>query len=235
MNKRQLEFIKILERHLVQEVSTSQLRTWLTKNIRPIAVQSAGIIRPGTWLEIYAYRTIRSHIDDLEDSTISKGANLDWYWGEITRVLDLLMGKIVFQKTEYWVEFPLNHKRRKSDEWMASHLEYVETVVQMLKAHSKESTRPDLPKPEITFKPNPLSLRTGSEIIMNEMLNGIKDYEDLIDSWTDLPNHFYSIDPRSVQLSRLEKLIRCFKGELYYSVSVTFEGFDKFTITTFIT
>lgn len=235
MNKRQINFIKMLEDHLTQKLSFKQMRIWLAENIKPINVLSAGIMRPGTWLEVYAYRTIRGHIDDLEDPTISRGPNLDWYWEEVERILGLLSGKHVYKKTVYWVEYPLSHKRRKDDQWMLPYLEYIEQVVQILATTSSErSNELNLPDLNLIFEPNPPSIRTGSEIMMDEMLNIIADYEELITGWEHLPEHFHSTDLTSTQLNRLEKLVKCFKGELYYSISASFKGFDKFTITVFV-
>jgi hypothetical protein len=118
---------------------------------------------------------------------------------------------------------------------MLPFLEYVEEVVQALTtAQSKGSTELNLPELDLVFEAKPLSVRTGPEMMMEEMLSIIKDYEELITNWTNLPDHFHSIDLRSAQLSRLEKLTKGFKGDLYYSISATFEGLNKFAITVII-
>ncbi|MEW5958849.1 MAG: hypothetical protein AB1801_14040 [Chloroflexota bacterium] len=232
MNERQIKFIEMLEKHVAQEVSLEQMETWLTENVKPIIFQSKAYLKPGMWLEMYVYREIHWYIVYLKDPTISRESNLDWYWEEMKRVLDLLLGHKVYKKTEYWVEHPLDHKRRMSDQWMLPYLEYIERVFQLLvTAQSKGWIELNLPKIDLVFEAKSLSVRSGSEMIMEEMLNIINDYEELITNWTNLPNYFHSIDLRSAQLSRLEKLIKCFKGELYYSVSATFEGLDKFTVT----
>lgn len=233
MNERQVKFVEMLERHLAQQVSLRQMRTWLAENIRPIVSRSAGVMMPGMWLELRAYRTIRNHLDDLEDLTISRGPNLDWYWNEVKQILDLLLGNEIYKRTVYWIEYPLGHKRRDCDKWMLSHLEYVESCLPILTAIAQleGDNEPYLPKSNLMFDIKPLTLQTGGEIIMSQMLDIINDFENLSDNSTRLPEHFNAVDIKIVQLNRLEKLIACFKGKSSYSVSVTFEGFDKFSVT----
>lgn len=235
MNERQIKLIETVEKHLAQEVSLEQMRAWLTENIKPTVRQSAGAMRPGLWLELHTYRTLRNHIDDLQDPTISRRSNLDWYWSEVRQILDLLLGNKIYKHSEYWLEFPLSHKKREGDKWMFPFLEYVEEVIRTLTtAPSKGKTELNLPKTDLVFEANPLSAQNGPEILMEEMLNIINDYEELITPGAKLPDHFYSIDLKSAQLSRLEKLTKCYKGELYYSVSATFTGLDKLIITILI-
>jgi len=231
MNKHQIKLIEIVKKHLDQEVSIEQMRRWLVRNIRPIAFSSKTLIQPGVWLELYTYRTIRGHILYLEDQTISRGSDLDWYWEDVRRVLNLLVGNRVYRKTVHWLEFPLEDKIREDDKWMLPYLKHVEETIQILATQSEESPELHLPKLDLVFESKPLYLQTGAEIVLGQMLDIIEDYQDLMSNSARLPDHFYSIDLKTVHLSQLEKLVRCFKGELPYSLSATFEGLDRFAIT----
>lgn len=235
MNERQAKLIEMIEKHLAQEVSLEQMRGWLVENIRPITFSSETLMQPGTWLESHADRTIRGHILYLEDPTILRGSDLDWYWEDVKQILDLLFGNKLYKRTVHWLEFPLDDEIRKDDKWMLSYLEYVENIYQLLvETQTQRRVELNLPKLGSPFKAKPLYLQTGAEMIMGQMLDIIEDYKDLISSSTRLPEHFYSIDFKTVQLNQLGKLIKCFKGELPYSISATFEGFDKFAITVFV-
>jgi len=234
MNKRQMEFVKILESHLAQEVSLHQMRAWLSENIKQaIHPETGAFNKPGMWLEIYAYRTIRGHITDIEDPTISRKSELNWYWEDIRRILDLLLGNQIYKRTVYLVEYPLQHKRRKQDEKILPILKYVEEVFHMLvmTQEQQSGTFLKLPKLDLSFEISPLSSQTSSEILIDEMLSTIEDYEYLVNNPMSSREYSGSIDRETAQLDRLGKLIKCFKGELYYSMSGTFEGFDKFAIT----
>jgi hypothetical protein len=84
----------------------------------------------------------------------------------------------------------------------------------------------------VTFEPAPISSRTCSEFLMEEILSVIREYKEIEDYLNHHPpDNYYSLELKSAQLPRLEKLLGCFRGELYYLVSVTFEGLDKFAIT----
>lgn len=231
MDKRQIKLVEIIKKHLAQEVSLKQMRSWLVKNIRPVVFSSKTLMQPGVWLELHTYRTIQGHILDLEDPTISRRSDLDWYWEDVRRVLDLLVGNRVYRKTVHWLEFPLEDEIREDDKWMLPYLKYVEETVEKLAMQSEESPELHLPKLDLVFEAKPLHLQTGAEIVLGQMLDIIEDYQDLMSSSARLPEHFYSVDLKAVQLRQLEKLIRCFKGELPYSLSATFEGLDRFAIT----
>lgn len=225
MNKRQEQFIEKLKQHLINNVSLGEMKSWLEANVYDVLVQSNVHTKPGMWLEFYACREIYWHIRDIEEET---RIELNWYWLEVQRVLTLLLGQVPYNRTVYNSEYPLTHKERKADLWMMPHLQYVETVIQKLKNDIRTSSL-ELPELEIAFEPARVTEQTYSEIVMSNMLNLIESQEEIAGAFS-YPNSS-GPDIKTILLPRLEKLTHCFKGELGYTVSTTFEGVDRFSIS----
>jgi len=233
MNDRQVKFIEMLEKHLAKDVTLRQMDIWLTDNIKPIIFQSQARRKPGMWLEMYAYREIHWYIADLEDTSISRRPDIDWYWKEVRRILDLLLGKEIHRRTEHQVTTSsTNNKSRENDEWLLPYLNYAEQVLSTLvRIQTQENNTSTLPVLDLTFTPPPLASRTCSEFVMDEILTTIEEYKHIDDQLkTNPPDKYYSFELKLAQVSRLEKLIKCFKREAFYSVSATFEGLDKFAV-----
>ena len=148
----------------------------------------------------------------------------------VSYYLDCLLGKNIYRTSGHCLEYPLDHKYRQHDKWLLPHLQYAEKIFQLLTTTKIQDESPRIPKPATKLEKRPLSSQSVTEIVMYEILDIIADYDQLMDDWR-MPKHYEDIDVKAMQLTRLEKLIKCFKGELYYSVSASFEGVDKLAIS----
>jgi len=80
------------------------------------------------------------------------------------------------------------------------------------------------------IKEKPLSSRTTKDILMTEILSHLENYRDLLEIPQEY-GHISEDDLINSLLHQLQVLVQCYKGERSYSLSLVFEGIDKFLIT----